>query len=100
MKAEVTQHAVRIIDAVDALQGQNERSCQLRTMAAFFILIAKFHNCSHIRVCLNNLILKLLFLYIKMEEFSCYSLYSTETFQLNTSEAFFFLNFKTKTRKF
>jgi len=61
MKAEVTQHAVRIIDAVDALQGQNERSCQLRTMAAFFILIAKFHNCSHIKVCLNNFILKLFF---------------------------------------
>ncbi|CAF4621488.1 unnamed protein product, partial [Rotaria sp. Silwood2] len=56
MKAEVTQHAVRLIDAIDTLQGRNERTYQLRAMG-FFILAAKFHNRSH----------------IKMEEFSRYS---------------------------
>jgi hypothetical protein len=49
MKAEVTQHAVRLIDVVDTLQGRNERSYQLRAMA-FFILAAKFHNRTRIRV--------------------------------------------------
>lgn len=50
MKVEVTQHAVRLIDTVDTLQGRNERSYQLRAMA-FFILAAKFHNRTRIRVC-------------------------------------------------
>ncbi|CAF0768616.1 unnamed protein product [Rotaria sordida] len=56
MKVEVTQHAVRLIDGIDTLQGHNERTYQLRSMA-FFILAAKFHNRSRIR----------------MEEFSRYS---------------------------
>jgi hypothetical protein len=73
MKAEVTQHAVRLIDAVDTLQGRNERSYQLRAMS-FYILAAKFHNRSRIRVCSNNFILKKFFFsYIKLEEFSRYT---------------------------
>jgi hypothetical protein len=53
MKVEVAQHAVRLIDAVDTLHGRNERSYQLRAMA-FFILAAKFHNRSRIRVCVKH----------------------------------------------
>lgn len=49
MKSEVTQHAVRLIDAFDTLQDRNERLYQLRAMS-FFILSAKFHNHSRIRV--------------------------------------------------
>ncbi|CAF3336355.1 unnamed protein product [Rotaria socialis] len=49
MKPEVTQHAVRLIDAIDTLKGRNERTYQLRAMA-FFILSAKFHNRSRIRM--------------------------------------------------
>ena len=53
MKVGVTQHAGRLIDIVDTLQGRNERSYQLRAMA-FFILAAKFHNRTRIRVGLKS----------------------------------------------
>ncbi|CAF4576862.1 unnamed protein product [Rotaria sp. Silwood1] len=107
MKAEVTQHTVRLIDAIDTLQGRNERTYQLRAMA-FFILAAKFHNRSRIRMeefsrysanafepreisdCMHTVYNELNFkvqLPLALDFLELYlELNSNETFQLNTSK--------------
>lgn len=61
MKSEVTQHAVRLLDAIDTFKGYNERTYQLHAMT-FFILAAKFHNRGRIRVCTQKPIFGIIFL--------------------------------------